>query len=60
MTMIRIRCKDHPLYRAKRTPRVLCNACWYIFHIKTHIEQTSDERLQLVRGLEIARGDANG
>jgi len=47
---IKIRCKDHPTYSAKEMPRVMCNACWYVFHVAHHITTGNDKRLQIKRG----------
>lgn len=47
---IKIRCHTHPSYRAIHVPKVMCNACWYLFHVATHVKQTEDVRLQIKRG----------
>jgi hypothetical protein len=49
--MISIRCKKHPKYTGLKIPTVICNACWYVYHVATYItHQTQDDRLQVDRG----------
>ncbi len=43
---LKIRCKDHPKYQGIMVPTVLCNACWYLFHIRQFIRGSDDKRLQ--------------
>jgi hypothetical protein len=48
--MIRLRCKDHPHYKGLKVPTDLCYSCWYIFHVATFINQSTDVRLQCDQG----------
>lgn len=47
---IKIRCHKHPSYRAIHIPRVMCNACWYLWAVAQHVKQSDDVRLQIKRG----------
>jgi hypothetical protein len=41
--IIRLRCKSHPHYQAKRKPQSSCRTCWFMFDVIENVFGEADE-----------------
>jgi hypothetical protein len=45
---VRLKCTDHPRYKIRRPPRGNCEACWFLYFIKTESVYVFDKDLSEV------------
>jgi hypothetical protein len=47
--IVRLRCRKHPHYQAKRTPRSECRTCWYLYDLVATVFRKVDNNLLVER-----------